>query len=420
MKIEPKKSNYKHYALGVYNGAKLTLVVPSRWNHDAYPKYYIQYPHPTTPKLSTKVKETYLRCKEYFKTQEKLTKQDELDLLIVAFSYHINSLILPTLTNTNTESSITLNTNALAAVNAYFFMQQQQHEIDELSGISNYTNRNKTLNTFFNLPQNKSLRLKDLTVDVWSNFRIYLLTTPTPTKPKGLAKSSVNQYITYVKSFYNWLIIQQDLNIINHPLKLKKLDTSQQAKKFNEISNSELGDFFDKVDCDKYLRLHLICLLVLENTVRPVQVRDIQHKDIDLTSDSIKVYDRKSRKYRTIKFELKVKSLIEKIYMNTLNAGVIVTDSMYLIGGYNCFKENLPMSDKGLRVAQVKPFREEYPHLNHIQIYEMKHTSITKTSPGDLVGTQKRTGHARASTTQVYDRSESVSRAVTLEDLLSM
>lgn len=410
-----KKPVYDKYQLGIYSGIKITLNIPNRHykKADKENKYFLEsYYLQKQKQYKESVRDMY---NDYISSLRgaKITAAAKLDGLSELYSLKIKDIVSQFNVTSTTELKINMNAIVLDVINRYFEYQLKQHQIGELAGVANYRDRNKKLNIFFGSDTKKYLILKQLNKEVWEDFRIYLLGT-------GLLKSSVNQYLTYVKSFYNWMIIDKEVAIVNHPQQLKKLDESQQIPKYKELSSDLIHDFFNVLDANpKYIRLHILSLLVLENTVRPIQVRELQHKYINLEANELLVYDKKGKKWRTIIITDRAKQLIQVIYDNTISAGVTVTDDMYLLGGFNRFKSGLPMSDKGMRQDQITKFREEYSQFNMVRIYEMKYTAITKTSKTDLATAQKRAGHRKITTTQIYDKSESISVAVSLQDLVN-
>ncbi|RZJ81224.1 MAG: site-specific integrase, partial [Flavobacterium sp.] len=366
--------------------------------------------------IAKNVKKIYLQFDEWSRIN-KVEKNERSKKLVELFLINVNAImnaldILPD--DPYLTKKINLYSGVLESFNAFFSYQQNQYTIGELAGLSNYTDRNKKLNDFFNGNYNNIL-IKELNAVVWDDFRGFL-------KRLNIANSSINQYITYVKSWYNWLVNYHEVPTINHANKLKKLDTSKQIKKYKDLDSHVVAEFFETVaTSDKWLRLELITRLIGENTVRPVQVRNIQAKHIDLSGNSIKLYDKKSKRWRTIIFTPRVKTLIERIYANTIVRQLTVEADDYLIGGFNCFKRGRPYSQNMMKDMIIIPFRKEFEQFKSVNVYDFKHTSITKASKlGNLLEVQKRAGHSKITTTQIYDRSEAVSNPISIEELISI
>lgn len=408
---------YHRFDLTTIDKISFKLIVPTKKNKDKYPKYYIEYTYNGKQfQIAKNVKKIYLQFDELCRLK-KVDKTDRSKKLVELFLINVNAIINAldiSLDDANSTKKINLYSGVLESFNAFFSYQQNQYNIGELAGLSNYSDRNKKINDFFNANYNNII-IKELNAVVWDDFRGFL-------KRQTKANSSINQYITYVKSWYNWLINYHEVPTINHANKLKKLDTSKQIKKYKDLDNNLVADFFAMVaTSDKWLRLELIARLIGENTIRPVQVRCIQAKHIDLDENSIKVYDKKSKRWRTIIFTPRVKTLIEKIYANTSDRQLTIEADDYLIGGFNSFKRGRPYSQNMMKDMIIIPFRKEFEQFKSVNVYDFKHTSITKASKlGNLLEVQKRAGHSKITTTQIYDRSEAISSPISIEEIISI
>lgn len=406
---------YQRIDIATIDKIKFKLVIPTRSNKDKYPKYYIEYTlNGKQFQFKKSIKAIYLEFQKWARSV-KLENSEKNEQLAQIFQTSINVIINSLDIKVDGEVSnkrLSLYSGVLEAINIFFTYQQNQHKIGELTSIANYSDRNKKLNGFFS-SEYPNILIRELTAAVWDDFRAYL-------KKQNKANSTVNQYITYVKSWYNWIINYHEIPVINHANKLKKLDISQQEKKYKELTTSEISSFFEAVASDeKWLRLELIARLVAENTIRPVQVRHIQAKDIDVKEGAIKIHDKKGKKWRTIKITDRVQALIKEIYNNTELRGFDVQSEDYLIGGFNSFKKGKPYTQNMVKDLLIEPFRNEFPELKTVNIYDFKHTSITRASKGgNLLEVQKRAGHSKITTTQIYDRSPSESNPISIEDLM--
>lgn len=407
---------YERINLPAKEGVHFKLVVPTKINKDKYPKYYIEYTFNSKQyQFKRDIKPVYLRFLLLAKNNKWTSKRDRQEKLARLYDTTTSGIISTlniTPSSENSNVKLTQYSNVLEAINAFYKYQKNQYLIGQLAGISNYTDRNKKLNVFFEKEYHEML-IKELTAFVWDNFRTQL-------RVDGKINSTINQYLTYVKSWYNWIINYHEIPIIDHTNKLKKLDTSQQIKKYQELSNEVVAKYVEAVcSNDKWLRLELIIRLVGENTIRPIQVRQIQAKHINRETRAIVVYDKKSKRWRTIIVSEKVMILINKIFENTEMRNFVVDADDYLVGGFNAFKKGKPYSQNMIKDVLIEPFRKEFPDLKDVNIYDFKHTSITKASKrGNLLEVQKRAGHGKITTTQIYDRSEAISAAIPIEDLM--
>lgn len=396
--------------LAIINGVRFILVTPNNSNTDKYPLYCIEYFYNgKQSKVKEGVKTIYKKYLEQVKELKSVNKK--LLLLRNLFEFKINELAKPIrVKESYSDSTITLQTKVIDALNMFFEYHIKRHEIGEIKDIYNYTERDKKVTTFVN-KHFANLLLSDLNTTVWIDYRSYL-------KKWGLGNSTINLQMVYVKGFYIWLSQIMELPITNHASKLKKLDITLQVLKYNEIKQSLFLEFFNVVNTSRYLRLHLMARLVAENTLRPIQVLNIKVKHVDLPDHSIVVFDAKGKKWRRVIISEVVKGLIQSIYNNTANAGRTTDNEDYIIGFFNQTKQRKIFTQTMFRERILLPFKEEFPQFANILIYDFKHTSITKAlKVNSVYEVQKRAGHSKVTTTQIYDRSDSVSEAITIEEL---
>ncbi|SDJ94684.1 Site-specific recombinase XerD [Pedobacter sp. ok626] len=393
-------SKYQRILLAVENGVKFILVAPSSINNDKYPLYWIEYfANGKQVKYKDGVKQLYLSwdgktdLKHVF--ESKLAKlKDGVSKLASGERY-----------------KITMFSGVMEIAGLFMKYHKQRHQLEEIQDIYNYTERHKKLSGFL-AAQYKDLVLQDLTANVWVDYRTYL-------KQLGLGNSTINLQMVYVSQLYIWLSDIHELPIPNHAKKLKKLDISKQQPKFNEIDSKLFDEFFEVVARDdRYLRLNLMTRLVAENTLRPIQVRELQVADVNLDTNQIKIYDGKGKRDRIIIISDETKDIIQKILDNTLKTNRIPDKEDYIIGFSNQTKPNKPFTQSMFRERIVMPFKEEFPQFESILLYDFKHTSITRAfQVHSLYEIQKRAGHAKVTTTSIYDRSQLISRPITVKEL---
>lgn len=404
-----KKSAYVHYELGIYEGITFKLVVPSKSNKEKYPNYFIQYDG--SDKYYTGIKATYLK---FIGLEAQVqTTQNMINLFLPI----INIEILPSLKSVRTMDDRLKITNLVtAAINRFFNQQEKLFEIGELVDLSDYRDRNRKLNDYFDTHLNNSLKLSDLNKDVWLDFRYFLLKSYTIK-----SNSTINQYITYVKSFYNWLQNDQDIMIVNHVAKLKRLDTSKQKPKYDFIDLKLVNDLLDTLRSDdRWLRLNIISLLVFENAKRPIQAYRLQAKDIDLPNRTLLLSPKSRSKQKEVTIiSDELVNLISKVYQNTIDGGRTVESDDYLLGGRNSFKKGGKEITQGdIRDLQIVPFRKAYPKFKDILIYSLKHTTITAVAQYDLGLAQRMANHSNQATTEIYDRKRKSSKAIPRHKLI--
>jgi hypothetical protein len=291
MAKKTKKSVYTHHELGIYNGITFKLVIPSKANTEKYPNYFIQYNG--SEKYYNGIKSLYVQfCNLEMDIQT--TKS-----LIDCFLPIINNEIIPNISiSSRSLDRLRQSDKVTKAVNKFLNQQEELFSIGELVDISDYRDRNKKLNDYFAVFLSDKLTLSDLNKDVWLEFRYYLLRSY-----KIKSNSTVNQYITYVKSFYNWLQNDQELMIINHVMKLKRLDTSKQKPKYDFIELGKVNEFLNALASDeRWLRLNIVSLLVFENAKRPIQAYRLQAKDIDLDNKTLLLHPKSRNKSKEVTF----------------------------------------------------------------------------------------------------------------------
>lgn len=404
-----KKQLYQHYELGIYKGVSFKLVIPTKHNKEKYPNYCIQY---------NGSKRYYIGVKDVYSQFIELEKVHQTtENLINTYLPIIQEQIYPSINQIAVvEGTLKLTSLVTAAINKYFKEQERLSQIGELVDITDYRDRNKKLNDYFADHLGDKLKLSDLNKDVWLEFRFYLLANY-----KIKSNSTVNQYIVYVKSFYNWLQNDQELNIVNHAMKLKRLDTSKQKVKYDFIAHDLVNEYLDTLKSDdRWLRLNIISLLVYENAKRPVQAYRLQAKDIDLEKRVLYLTAKSRAKGKETTFiSEELTELIRKIYENTIASGQQIEPDDYLLGGRNRFKRGgKEISQGDIRDTQIVKFRKLYPKFKDILIYSLKHTTITTVAQRDLGLAQRMANHSNQSTTEIYNRGKQSSQAIPRERLL--
>lgn len=410
MAKKTKKTAYDHYELGIYYGITFKLVVPSKTNTEKYPNYFIQYNG--SEKYYNGIKSQYTKFVSIEKDVQTIRS------LIDFFLPIINNEIIPDISiSSSSVDRLRLSDKVTKAINKFLKQQEELFAIGELVDMSDYRDRNKKLNDYFGILLNNKFSLSDLNKDVWLEFRYFLLRNY-----KIKSNSTVNQYITYVKSFYNWLQNDQELMIVNHVMKLKRLDTSKQKPKYDFIDLGKVNEFLDALASDeRWLRLNIVSLLVFENAKRPIQAYRLQAKNIDL-KNKILMLDPKSRNKskEVTHISDELIHLIKKVYDNTERSGRIINPDDFLLGGRNCFKRGGKEVTQGdIRDLQITPFRKAFPQFKDLLIYSLKHTTITSVAQYDLRLAQQMANHSNQSTTEIYDRKRKSSKAIPRLKLVS-
>lgn len=127
----------------------------------------------------------------------------------------------------------------------------------------------------------------------------------------------------------------------------------------------------------------------------------IEH--IDLKRNRLSVVNQKNDTVRTVIVSTKTTELIEIIYSKTVRKAVVITNEMYLFGGYNRLKPGKPLSYEDLD-TWMRRFRKAYPQFAGRTLYEQKHTSITNQFDAgvDHQSIRERANHRSIVTTEIY------------------
>lgn len=393
------------YLLANVDGVEIHLVVPSQSASDQ--KCFLNYKTSKINKYYGKgsVKERALR---YFSeidsgTRPSVVVSKLMEIFkddIVAITDEIRSQASP--------QDVAMNTEVVLALQRFYNYKELQRKEGSVSrgSLYGYKHHQRKLELYFNLKQNKGLKITDLEASIWQNYRVHLLNNTYGFGKGALKNSSVNQHFQYIHQFYSWLIDYLELPIKNHLKKLNKLSEAKGDRRFKVIDDDTLKEFYRILETyEKYYftRLYLSALFLYENNVRLSEQVLIQSKDIDLNASTVRIINNKGSRSRLIKISPKVKELIEIIRDKTLRHGVEITDEMYLIGGHDMYKRGIPHGHKELAVV-MRRFRKKYPQFAGRTLYEHKHTSITKqfNSGVDHYQIKQRADHSSIKTTEIY------------------
>lgn len=393
------------YLLANVDGVEIHLVVPSQSASDQ--KCFLNYKTSKINKYYGKgsVKERALR---YFSEIDSGTRPS----VVVSKLMEIFKDDIITITNDirsqASPQDVTMNTEVVLALQRFYNYKELQRKEGSVSrgSLYGYKHHQRKLELYFNLRQNKGLKLTDLEASIWQNYRVHLLNNTYGFGKGTLKNSSVNQHFQYIHQFYSWLIDYLELPIKNHLKKLNKLSEAKGDRRFKVIDDDTLKEFYRILETyEKYYftRLYLSALFLYENNVRLSEQVLIQSKDIDLDASTVRIINNKGSRSRLIKISPKVKELIEIIRDKTLRHGVEITDEMYLIGGHDMYKRGIPHGHKELAVV-MRRFRKKYPQFAGRTLYEHKHTSITKqfNSGVDHYQIKQRADHSSIKTTEIY------------------
>jgi len=406
------KTKSAKYLLANYKGTQIFLSVPSPSSKEQ--KYYLDY-YDDSPKKYYGKGSVKRKAVEYFNSiidKDLSFPQMEAELTDI-FKFELE-LIKSELVDITLPTEIKMRSKVSEVLKHFYIYKELQHKegtVDKIS-LYGYKHHNKKLIDYFSLPKYCKLTLNELSSGFWLNYRIDLLNNTYDIGTKKLKNSSVNQHFQYVTQFYTWLLDYNELPIRNHLKKLKKLSEAQHDKRFKVFSPTELNDFYrilETKEKHRFTRLYLAGLLLYENNIRLSEQVLIRVCDIDLEKGTLLVLNKKNDSLRTVVMSAKVKELISIIIQRTVDKGIAVEASMYLIGGYNRLKSGMPLSHKELGIV-MREFRMKYPQFKGRTLYEHKHTSITNQfdSGVEHYKIKERANHSSISTTEIYLQSSRV------------
>lgn len=194
---------------------------------------------------------------------------------------------------------------------------------------------------------------------------------------RKIKNTSINHYITYFKTFFNWCIEKEyiSINPFNHIKKLKKESTKREYLTIEEIRE------FSKVD--KFHNTKTAFLFSCFTGLRMIDVKNLQW--IDIRGKAIYKKIEKTGKYETI-------PIIENA-MNILNERDKENDFIF----------ELPKQRRTIEY-QLKAICNNAGIEKHITYHCSRHTfaTILLSNGVDIYTTSKLLGHSSVSMTEIY------------------
>ncbi|TKC57681.1 phage integrase family protein [Pedobacter hiemivivus] len=395
------------YLLANHQGVEIFLSVPGvsakeqkyflEYNNEGRKKYYGNGSIKRTAiEFFNTLPEYYQDKKAYIESQ--LAELYKQDIDIIVHELHATPSV----------GAVTMKSTVRATIEAFYAYKtlQKMEGTIEKRALSNYGQYHNKLLRYFDLEPQRKYTLADLSAEFWLRYRIALLNNEGGINTKPLCNASVNQHYQYITQFYGWLIDYNELPVRNHIKKLKKLNEAKQAKRFKVLSDQLLNEFYSVLEHKEklqYTSLYLAALLLYENNIRLSEQVLIKVGHIDLKRNRLSVVNKKNDTVRTVIISAKATELIEIIHSKTVRKGVVITDEMYLFGGYNRLKPGKPLSYEDLG-TWMRRFRKAYPQFAGRTLYEQKHTSITNQFDAgiDHQSIRERANHSSITTTEIY------------------
>lgn len=235
--------------------------------------------------------------------------------------------------------------------------------------------------------------LKKLTLDDLYTYTTYL---------KNIKKNSATtraRKVASLKSFFNYLCINQKLLDINPAQNLETPKIGKRLPKYLTLEESQqLLNNVEKINSRNEARDYAIITLFLNCGIRLSELTGINIEDIDFDNNKLNVIG-KGNKERTIYLN---KACIESIttYLSLKNKKVLKNDS----------KRPLFLSERNERISQrtVQDIVKKYltaTGLSKYSTHKLRHTAATlmyKYGNVDIRALQQLLGHESISTTEIY------------------
>lgn len=212
----------------------------------------------------------------------------------------------------------------------------------------------------------------------------------------GISPRSVNRKITALKTFYKFLLKEEKLKE-DPTIKIVPPKMSKTLPAF--IEEGQMRSLLDDLPFDEGyegVRDKLMIELFYSTGIRQSELINIKIKDIDLSSDLIKVLGKRNKE-RLIPLTIELRQKIDA-YLK-LRAELPIKDSSYLL-----------LTNKGKKLYPTLVYRQVNHYLSQVTSLDKKsphvlrHTFATHmlNNGADLNAIKELLGHANLSATQVY------------------
>lgn len=212
-----------------------------------------------------------------------------------------------------------------------------------------------------------------------------------------ITNRSVNRKVSSLNSYYKFLIKIGDLNV--NPLKTHKaLKVEKKVQvPFSQKEMQIVFEDLDEVHDFKSARDKLMIELFYATGIRRIELIEIQLKDIDASSKTLKVLGKRNKERYIPLIPSVIQSLnIYKTYRNQLN---IIKDMDYLF-----------LTGKGIKVYEALVYRTINKYFSRVSTklkcspHVLRHSFATHllNEGADINSVKELLGHASLAATQVY------------------
>ncbi|WP_281170744.1 site-specific tyrosine recombinase/integron integrase [Jeotgalicoccus marinus] len=211
---------------------------------------------------------------------------------------------------------------------------------------------------------------------------------------RGLKKATVSRKISSLRSYYNYLL-DRDAVEINPFSNLPFPKKESQLPDF--MYDNEINALFDSMDTGHkmYLRDRAIIELLYATGIRASELINIKLSDIDFTAQALKVLG-KGRKWRVVPFNNSTRESL-KDYLDEFSTPIKGIDTIWIN------QRQGQLTVRGLRHIIDMVVKRSALHLD-VHPHTFRHTFATHllNNGADLRAVQDLLGHESLSTTQRY------------------
>jgi site-specific recombinase XerD len=214
---------------------------------------------------------------------------------------------------------------------------------------------------------------------------------------RRLAPKTINSHLDSIRGFYNYLIDEEQVQMVNPVKRGYALRLSRPLPRY--LRDEDVFQFFSVI---KNRRDRAIFILMLRCGLRVEEVAKLTLAAIDFVRSQLFVFEGKGGKGRVVYLSRDAKSMLEEYLRNRPSSR---TQKVFLV-------EMKPHRGKPISVRGIQKRMEYYARKAGIKAscHQLRHTMATQllNADTDLVSIQDLLGHARIKTTQRYARVSNV------------
>lgn len=235
----------------------------------------------------------------------------------------------------------------------------------------------------------------DIPVESVSNKK--LLSYIDHLRRRRLAPKTINSHLDSIRGFYNYLIDEEQVQMVNPVKRGYALRLSRPLPRY--LSDEDVVQLFSVI---KNRRDRAIFILMLRCGLRVEEVAKLTLAAIDFKRSQLFVFEGKGGKGRVVYLSRDAKGMLEEYLRNRPS---FRTKKVFLV-------EMKPHRGKPISVRGIQKRMEHYARKAGIKAscHQLRHTMATQllNADADLVSIQDLLGHTRIKTTQRYARVSNV------------